>query len=203
MTPEQIRQFQAHHKDWFRKPLIEDGLLGPKTLWALAISRLDPHRQAIVSRATGSVGITESEGPNRSSSIDYWNTRAGAALGSPYCASFASWCLSVDGMPELREAGAQTLGSGFPGALTIQAGDLMWFPTGPATGHCGIVIGSGIGDGGYTEVACVEGNQNNAVRLVRRRVASPVRIARVVPAPEHPGLPPGLALVPAGLAGTR
>lgn len=213
MTKDEVELFQktpvirdgaaAQRTDWFGLPLRVDGDFGPKTRWAYAISLLDPRRQAIIYRATSKVGVTESSGPNRSPTIDEWNARCGVALGSPYCASFASWCLSVEGMPVLKIASAQQLGKSLPGAALIAPGDLMWFPTGPDTGHCGIIIGSGIGDGGYGELAVVEGNQDNAVRVVRRRMADPVRVARTVSMPETPGIPPGLALVPAVHGGTR
>ena len=196
MNAQEIREFQASHHDWEGKRLELTGP-GPRTQWALDVARLEPWRQAIVARACGMVGETESDGPNRSAIIDSWNRRCGVALGSPYCASFASWCISVPGLPEVKNASAQRLGRALRATDLILPGDVMWFPTGPETGHCGIVVGLGAG-----EVATVEGNQNNAVRLVRRAMNA-VRFATPLPVQTYPAIPPGLALVPVQYEGTR
>jgi hypothetical protein len=76
-------------------------------------------------------------------------------------------------------------------------GDVMWFPTGPSTGHCGIVIGLGAG-----EVACVEHNHNDRTALTRR-LSGLVRFGSPLPLPILPGVPPGLILAPVQYAGTR
>jgi hypothetical protein len=196
MTPQEIEDFQANHRDWEGKALVVDGDLGPRTEWALAMSYLDPRRQAIVERACRYVGYTESS-PNRAPLIDDWNKRAGQALGSPWCAAFASWCISVEGAPEVREGSAQHLGRSLRNTTLILPGDLMWFPTGSATGHCGIVIGLGPG-----EVACVEGNHGDGVRLARRSTAQ-VRLATPLPVQVYPAMPPGLPFVPVSIEGTR
>jgi len=197
MTPLEIQDFQANHRDWEGKGLVVDGDLGPRTEWALAMSCLDPRRQAIVERACSMVGTLESGGPNRGIRIDGWNTRAGQAEGSPWCAAFASWCISVEGAPEVREGSAQQLGRMLRNVTLILPGDVMWFPTGSTTGHCGIVIGLGAG-----EVACVEGNHGDGVRLTRR-LTSQVRIATPLPVQIYPGIPLGLPLVQATIQGTR
>jgi hypothetical protein len=200
MTPEQIAEFQRGHDDWAGNPLRVDGALGPRTQWALEISRLDPRRQAIVERACSSVGIAELVGQaNRSAQIDSWLARCGAPLGSPWCAAFASWCLSVNGLPVTRLGGAQALGRSLAPTLDPVPGDIMWFATGSWTGHCGIVIGVG-----PEEVATVEGNQHDAVRLARRRRAE-VRFARSTPEllPHGAAVPPELPLIPVKREGTR
>ena len=196
MSPLYVREFQAAHHDWEGKRL-DQGALGPRTQWALDVARLEPWRQEIISRACGMVGEAETEGPNRSPVIDSWNRRCGVALGSPYCASFVSWCISVPGLPEVRNASAQALGRALRGTTLLLPGDVMWFPTGEETGHCGIVVGLGAG-----EVACVEGNQANAVRLVRREM-SKVHFATPLPIQTFPSVPPGLTLVPVTFEGTR
>lgn len=198
MTKDEIAAFQTAHYDWEGKALKRDGDPGPRTRWALAVAALDPRRQGIVARACGSVGIAE-RGTNRGPEVDTWLERCGAPLGLPWCAAFASWCLSVPGMPLVRQAGAQKLGKSFLWVATPEPGDVMWFPTGPSTGHCGIVVG--IGD---REVAVVEGNSGNAVRCVRRRTADVFFGAPL----EHVGaadvpLPIGLTLVPVQREGTR
>lgn len=198
MTPEAIREFQAsgENHDWLGRALVADGVLGPKTEWSLAISRLDPRRQEIVWRACTSVGIAETT-PNSGEQIDRWLRRCGAAPGQPWCAAFASWCVSVPGLPERKLAGAQALGKSLRASTLILPGDVMWFPTGDWEGHCGIIIGTGPG-----ELATVEGNQRNAVRLVKR-LSKDVRVATPFPVEELPGIPPGLELVPVTGAGTR
>lgn len=199
MSPAEIRAFQERSYDWTGERLKADGVIGPKTAWALAVSRLRLPRQAIVARACACVGVIERQ-TNRGPEIDTWNERAGAALGSPWCASFASWCISVSGHPVVREASAQKLGKNLPATRDPEPGDVMWFPTGAWTGHCGIVIGCGV-----SEVACVEGNQNNAVRVVRR-IRAAVKFASSVGGVSTgllPQVPPGLDLVPVQHEGTR
>lgn len=202
MTPEQIYQFQrggadlTPPHDWEGKPLVADGDMGPRTRWALSMSELDPRRQAIVARACSAVGELE-QAPNRSEFIDRLLRRCGAPLGSPWCAAFASWCISVDGLPEVALVSAQELGRSLRSSTLVTPGDVMWFPTGPHTGHCGIVIGLGPG-----EVACVEGNSDDRVRLTRR-LTNGVRIGSPLPVQQLPGVPPGLPLVPVAYLGTR
>lgn len=200
MTPEQIREFQMRPAyDWNGDLLKVDGLKGPRTDWAIAVSRLDPRRQAIVARATAFVGTRE-QGTNRGHDIDAWLERCGAPLGSAWCAAFASWCISVAGMPLVREAGAQRLGKSVPETRSPLPGDLVWFKTGTWTGHIGIYVG-----GDLQEAAVVEGNSSNMVRVVRRRRGE-VNFGRVL---ERVGLetdapmPPGLPLVLVTSEGTR
>lgn len=197
MRPDELRAFQSSHTDWEGRRLLVDGVLGQKTQWALDLARLEPWRQAIVARACSMVGEHESGGDNRGITIDTWNRRAGAPLGSPWCAAFASWCISVEGLPEVCEASALALGRRLRETTLILPGDVMWFATGASTGHCGIVIGLGVG-----EVACVEGNHGNRVALCRRSTTQ-VRIAPPLPVQSLPGIPPGLALAAVSIEGTR
>jgi hypothetical protein len=83
-----------------------------------------------------------------------------------------------------------------PSAL-ILPGDLAWFATGPTTGHCGIVIGTGPG-----EAAVVEGNHLNRVELVRRSM-SEMRFGCPLPVEEPPAIPPMIPLIPVKREGTR
>lgn len=196
MTPDSVAEFQKGRHDWEGKPLKVDGDLGPRTRWALAISHLDPRRQAVVANACGFVGLQERE-TNRGPEIDTWLQRCGAPLGSPWCAAFASWCISVPGLPSVREANAQALGRSLRPSTLILPGDVMYFRTGQHTGHCGIVIGTGPG-----EAAVVEGNHVNAVRLVRRGMLE-VRFGSPIPAESLADIPPGLPLVRVQKDGTR
>lgn len=200
MNPDQIREFQGRNYDWLGDRLKVDGAIGPKTAWAMAIAKLDPRRQAIVARACACVGIVERQ-TNRGPDIDAWLERCGAPLGSPWCAAFASWCISVASLPVVREASAQRLGKSLTATRSPEPGDVMWFPTGDWTGHCGIVIGVGV-----SEVATVEGNQDNAVRCVRRSIPD-VKFGDPANIAHYPGLlpqvPPGLVLKNVSREGTR
>lgn len=199
MTKDEIIAFQEKSYDWNGDRLKPDGDAGPRTRWALAIAKLDPRRQAIVGRATACVGIRE-QGTNRGPDIDAWVERCGAPLGSPWCASFASWCISVAGLPMTKQAGAQALGKSLPPTRAPLPGDIMWFKTGPWQGHVGICIG-----GDLEHAAVVEGNSANMVRVVRRRRGE-VSFSRVVndfaPGQDAP-IPPGLPLVIVESEGTR
>ncbi len=200
MTRDEVVAFQRAHHDWEGKRLLDDGNVGPKTRWALAIAALDPRRQAIVARAGACVGIVELAGDNHGPEIDGWNQRAGAPLGSPWCASFASWCISVAGLLEVRQPSATVLGRMFPVTGSPRPGDLGWFRTGPWQGHIGPYIG---GDAQFA--ALIEGNSGNRVRVVMRR-REQLSFARTVndfaPASDAP-LPPSLPLVPTNMEGTR
>jgi hypothetical protein len=198
MTPETVRAFQARPSyDWEGKRLVADGIPGPKTRWALAISELDERRRGIVANACHFVGLVET-GTNRGREIDTWLDRCDAPLGSAWCAAFASWCVSVPGMKPVKLAGAQALGNWFLPTRDPVPGDVMWFRTGSWTGHCGIVVGADL-----EHVATVEGNQNNGVRLVRR-LKSQVFFGRTLPEYSASApMPPGLPLIQVSLEGTR
>lgn len=200
MTPESVREFQRVWRyDWEGNPLAVDGIPGPRTRWAMAIAQLDTRRQAIIERACGSVGLREIGGPNRGGAIDAWLEHCHAPLGSPWCAAFASWCLSVPGLPVTRQAGAQALGKSLWATRTPIPADLMWFPTGAWEGHCGIVIGVSA-----DTVATVEGNRANGVRLQLRELKD-VFFGDSTGERNAPDfvMPPGLPLVRVAREGTR
>jgi hypothetical protein len=123
-------------------------------------------RHEIVGRAFTHQGHHETA-ENDSILIRAWLRLCGIKSPAPWCAAFASWCLGDRAM-----AGALKLGRSFPTTLRPQPGDLMYFATGGGAGHIGIVVA--VSD---TEVLCIEGNRNNAVRLVRR-LRSEVLFAR-------------------------
>lgn len=81
-------------------------------------------------------------------------------LGSPWCASFASWCIGT-----VACAGALRLGAMFPETHYPRAGDLMFFATDDhGHGHCGIVFAAD-----EDELICIEGNSENGIRFTRRK----------------------------------
>lgn len=197
MTKDEIKEFQKTHTDWEGKPLTVDGALGPRTEWAIAISKLDVRRQLVVQRACSKVGLHEHD-TNRGPEIDAWLERCHAPLGSAWCASFASWCLSVPGMPEVKQAGAQALGKKFSVTYAPLPGDVSWFPTGTWEGHIGIYIG-----GDVVQAAVVEGNSANMVRAVRR-LRRDVSFGSILDSEAGAApVPPGLELVPVAGIGTR
>lgn len=159
MSPDDLREFQRVHLDMFGKPLVVDGVLGPKTQWALDLFSCSPRRRAIVARAQSAIGTVEDPpGSNRGHRIDEWLQRCHVSTGQPWCAAFASWCLDT-----VAIAGALALGDAFPPTSLPMPGDVMFFSTGGGKGHCGIVAGVST-----HEVMTIEGNSQNAVRCVRR-----------------------------------
>jgi hypothetical protein len=198
MSNHWIREFQATHHDWLGKPLNVDGVIGPKTRWALDIARLEPWRQEIVARVCSCITANaEPDGANRGPGPDAWNRRSGAALGSPYCASGASWAISVPGLPDVREASGQQLLRVLRRTTMPLPGDVGGAPTGPHSWHVGVVIAQGPG-----EVAMVEFNHGNRVAVVRRATQG-LEFGTNIPILGVPGIPPGLPLVPWSYEGTR
>lgn len=206
MTEDEIRAFQAKPSyDWEGRRLVVDGVLGPRTRWALAIARLDPRRQAIVARACSTVGKGETVA-NRGEWPDFLHRWCGfeppADPSEPlpdraWCAEQASWCFSVDGLPVRREAGAQALGRTLRRTTLVLPGDGCWYPTGSWRGHFDVIVGVGIG-----ELAVVGGNRQNASRLVRI-LTRDVIVVTPLPVEELADIPPGLPLVPVRAEGTR
>jgi hypothetical protein len=215
VSPEAIHRFQKTPRlidgelrlpfNWFGKPLKQDGDLGPQTRWAIALSHLDPRRQAVTWRACSSVGKAETVA-NRGEWPDFCHRWCGfeppedpdePMPNQAWCAEQASWCFSVDGLPERREAGAQALGRSLRRTTLVLPGDGCWYPTGSWQGHFDVIVGTGPG-----ELAVVGGNRRNASRLVRVR-SSDVNIVTPFPVEEWPGIPPGLELVAVQAAGTR
>lgn len=199
MTPDQIREFQATAANHLGRPLKTDGVIGPETEWALDFATLCRARQEILRTAQLYLGLVEeppgsNDDPGRI--IRSWLTRASAKPGDPWCAAFASYCVSQGVPAQIRIAGAQALGKRFPATAHPTAGDLFWYPTGPRTGHVGLVAGVA-----PLEVQTIEGNCANAVRCVRRDRAA-LRFSRTVD--DTSGTSPGVVpSVPPAPQGTR
>lgn len=220
MTPDEVRAFQGNTeqivdgvlgppRDWYGKPLLIDGDLGPKTRWAMAMAAQDPRRQAIVRRACSGVGVIRETIANRGPGVpgvDWLLRRCGVHVpedltipmpDNAWCAAFASWCMSVAGLPVRAEAGARALAESLRTPTFVLPGDFAWFPTGKWQAHIAPIIGVGPG-----EVATAEGNHGNAVELVRRATTE-VLIVTPFPIEDLPGVPPRLRLVPVRREGTR
>jgi len=198
LKTEDVVKFQSTRKDWKGEWLTPDGIVGPKTIWAWQIAQLEPWRQDVVARACSRVGIREFF-DNAGTEIEEWQKRAGAKRGDPWCACFASWCISVAGLPDVRMAGAQALGKSLYVAADPLPGDVLWFPTGSWQGHCGIVIASA-----GAETASVEGNLDNQVGITRRRKDSCRYGCPKRPDPlPFVSIPPGLQFKETRIVGTR
>jgi len=116
-TVEQVEVFQLQHIDWDRRPLASDGVVGPRTRWALAHSSGNAQRSHLTAIAAGHTphgtdGLTRlrmdlltwlysehsrdvrelPDGSNRSPIIDgYWGNTG--LIGLPWCAAFVSHAL--------------------------------------------------------------------------------------------------------------
>lgn len=177
MRPEAVRLYQATHRNHLGRPLRVDGDLGPQTRWALDFETIAEPRRRIIARAQEYIGLTEdppgsNDDPSRL--IRTWLERCGAAPGDPWCAAFASHCISVATPLLVRCAGAQALGRLFPATDEPRPADLFWYPTGAVHGHVGLVLGVG-----PETIMSIEGNCANAVRCVQRDGAG-LRFARTI-----------------------
>lgn len=217
MTPEEVRAFQRREtvvdgelgppRDWLGRALRVDGDLGPKTRWAMAISHHDPRRQAIVRRACSKVGQFETRGvANRGPWPDWVLRWCGVDVPEDptvplpdfsWCAAHASWCMSVEGLPERKELGALNLARQLRRSTLVLPGDFGWFPTGGGHAHIFPIIGLGPG-----EVAAAEGNHGNRCALVRR-LMNDIEIVTPFPVEEIAMIPPELPLVAVKGASTR
>jgi hypothetical protein len=219
LTHDQVRAFQTTETivdgvlgrpcDWLGEPLRDDGDLGPRTRWAMAMAALDPRRQAVVRRACSGVGRIRETVANRgpgTPGVDWLLRRCGIHVPEDpdvpmpdlaWCAAYASWCVSVPGLPNRAEAGARALAQSLRSAVLVLPGDLAWFPTGKWQAHIAPIIGVGPG-----VVATAEGNHGNECALAIRST-SEVQIVTPFPVEELPAVPPGLTLVPVRREGTR
>lgn len=177
MSPEALKEFQRAHVDHLGKALKVDGVQGPRTEWAADFETLCSARRTIIREAQIYLGLTEDPiGSNSDPAgfIRQWLARCFARAGDPWCAAFASFCISAGLTTQVREASAQRLGKRFPATTHPVVGDIFWFPTGPVRGHVGLVLGVA-----PLEVMTLEGNCDNAVRCVMRDRAE-LRFSRTV-----------------------
>jgi len=108
---------------------------------------VDATRAAIARWAASRIGVYDTTGPHRSPQIDAWNLAAGAPLGSPWCASFASAVWRANGVTPGGNAACQDWHEKAVVAsrwlATPQAGDVALFDFSTTPGwadHCGVVI---------------------------------------------------------------
>ena len=189
-----VRDFQAHHVDRTGHALVEDGIVGDETLYALMHPQgpaADVYRAPswyfdrnqvreavapVLDAAVAQIGVHEEpDGSNRGPVVDQFTGFTGDGDGPPWCLYFVSWCFA-------RAAGGApfgTIGSAWgmfnwgqkQGRILSssdypQPGDVGLILRNDEHGH-GFLLAADLGDGRW---CTVEGNASNAVRgLVRPR----------------------------------
>ena len=153
--------FQRLHVGPDGQRLMADGVLGPKTAWALAIEALPLWRQNVVLGALKWLGLKEIS-VNRGPEIDVWLAACGVQSGNPWCAAFVSAVLRAAGI-SCAEASVAKLGAKYPATEVPLPGDVSYWIRDDGTGHCGIVTGVD-----SDRVALCEGNSNDGVRVGTR-----------------------------------
>jgi hypothetical protein len=170
MSRAQVKAWQESEprpRDWNGALLLNDGDLGPRTRWAMAIDDLPRFRRVAVRTACLLRGTMETPlGSNRHPLIDQWVRDAGGTPGDPWCAAFVYHVLTQAGVPCRRTVSARQCLEQFelvPEGAFVYPGDLAGWVNDDGTGHVFPVIG--ITPEG---VAGMEGNSDNRVRLTSR-----------------------------------
>lgn len=183
MTPDQVRAFQRIRRNHLGQALDVDGDIGPQTQWALDVEALGA-RGRIINAALDEVGLLE-QGVNRGPKIDLWNARCGVPMGSPWCAAFASACVSAGGV-NLHTASVAALVRTLTRTLTPRPGDLGCWLNADGTGHVWVWT---CFDAMQTEGYTVEGNTDSGVRVWTRNVAEFISLVTIPEPPTLVGLP--------------
>lgn len=201
-TDAAVREFQSRHVDQHGHALVDDGIVGPATMWAFAHPsgaqfrytapgwRCEPSEaRAAVRRvlevAVGEIGVRETPGsPNRGQRVDVYTA---PDLGIPWCAAFVSWCYmrgAEDGSPfgrllsafKFQQWGLAT-GRIVRKNAPPSAGDVFVILRGDGHGHVGLVAGLTVDD----RMVTIEGNSGDAVRGLIRPRASVTCVVRPIP----------------------
>lgn len=163
---EALKAWQRTHHNHLGRPLEVDGARGPETRWAEAFELLSEDQKLVLREAQGWLGEQERPpGSNRSLRIDQANGRCGVPLGSPWCASSASDCLSV--VRNVRCASALGFARWAEEECSEPAPARLWaFPTdAQGHGHCGLVAGW---EFARAEIMTYEGNVDSGFRCLLR-----------------------------------
>lgn len=193
--------WQSKHTDHEGKPLDPDGVLGPRTRWALAIDSLPAERKKVVLYAVEHVGIKEVPmGSNRGPDIDYWLKRCGVSIPkdpkepapkNAWCAAFVSYIVSLASSVIRKFARVydwvHKSGLKRVSIEDVQAGDLGCFLNEDRTGHIWVVIGKQMGETGWVTMN-VEGNTGNACRTTLRKHTTRTIYLQTFGPPAAPGI---------------
>lgn len=194
VTEEQVELFQLQHIDEDGQQLVADGVVGPKTWWALNHASGDDQKNHLEDRipkgvTDGRVALLklifaehakpvfeDPNGSNSSPDIDgYWGNTGVKAL--PWCCAFVSWALKkATGMYPIsgkHHLGVQNMwraakGEGL-GADSPKPGDIFVQIKSRGTGHTGFVIG--LSKDGNSIYTC-EGNCGNRLKIGKRKVST-------------------------------
>lgn len=177
MTDDLIRDFQdggAEHippQAWDGRLLKPDGVLGPRTEWALHLADLPRVRRDVARVAWGELGERETA-PNDSPRIRVYKEPLNGKPGEPWCAYGVSWVLREARVPgAIYTASARTCLHQFPLTTDPQVCDLAGWVNPDGTGHVFFVFGFAVNPGGAhlaSDVIGLEFNSANRVRLTRR-----------------------------------
>lgn len=203
-TEAALMLYQHTHVGADGHTLVADGIAGPATWWALEHAsapsskgwcapgwRCEPSREraavrGVLAIAVGELGVCESPpGSNRGQRVDVYSA---PALGTPWCAWFASWVAehgyeggspwgrigSAWGLYEWGKARGKVLAAG---ALP-QAGDLGLILRAEKHGHVETICG--VSDDRASTYA-IGGNVGDAVRGTVRARANWTAIVRPIP----------------------
>jgi hypothetical protein len=193
-TNQAVELFQLQHIDSSGRPLASDGVVGPKTWWALdnpsgdaqesfmptpPVGGLTPTRRKlleILDREHQKPVSESPDGSNRSKDIDRYFGNTGLR-GQPWCCAFVSWALE-------RALGEFPIGGiHHPGVQRMwvmandlgmavdqpKPGDLFIQIKSKGTGHTGFVIG--VSEDGRSVYTC-EGNAGNRLKYGQRQVST-------------------------------
>lgn len=192
-----VEDFQNRHVAQDGSRLIADGIVGPRTLWALQNPRgpgnayvapgwraepstVRPAVRAVVQDAIGDIGKREIGSSNDGPDLAKFRTG-----GLPWCAyAVSTWYEKADqGSPFGRLASAwkiRTWAKGHNAIVepeTAQPGDIWLAIRAGGHGHVELIVANLEHD----QVACVGGNVGNAVRGTIRAPSAATMIVRPIP----------------------
>jgi hypothetical protein len=177
-TDDLIRDFQDGGPDapippeaWDGKLLTPDGVLGPRTEWALHLADLPRLRREVARIAIGELGEKETA-PNDSARIRVYKAPLDGKPGEAWCAYGVSYVLREARVPgAIYTASARTCLHQFPLTTDPEVCDLAGWVNPDGTGHVFFVFGFAVNPGGSSlplDVIGLEFNSANMVRLTQR-----------------------------------
>ncbi len=201
-----VAHFQQTHIDQNGRPLAVDGIVGPKTMWALKHPRgkaqangldaiipdgLGPMRVKILETGLGERGVRERPmGSNRGPGVDRylpgWAKRS--KKGPPWCCFYVSWVGReslgkyplgrIHGSVAKMWAAAQEQGIAHTDVKNIQPGDIFVMLFEGGTGHTGFCLRRSANG---KQINTNEGNCGNRVKTGTRATSTLAGYIRVAP----------------------